>query len=154
MTKSIIASTTEGDIPALQDVLDQTGLFPSEFLPDMLAGIFAGEAAQFCLTCHLKGRAVGFCYVAAEELTDGTWNMRALAVHPDVQGHRCGTAIAKSAEDHLRSKGQRILIVETSGTDAFSGARRFYVRNGYQEEARIRDFWAHGDDKVIFRKAL
>ena len=59
-----------------------------------------------------------------------------------------------AAEQHLRSKGQRNLIVDTSGTDDFALTRRFYAQNGYEEEAPIRDFWAAGDDKVIFRKAL
>ena len=46
------------------------------------------------------------------------------------------------------------MIVDTSGTDDFAMTRKFYSQNGYEEEARIRDFWADGDDKVIFRKAL
>jgi hypothetical protein len=32
--------------------------------------------------------------------------------------------------------------------------RRFYRARGYAEEARIRDFYTFGEDKVIFRKAL
>jgi len=44
--------------------------------------------------------------------------------------------------------------VETSGTADFAATRRFYRQNGYEEEGRIRDFWAAGDDKVIFRKPL
>jgi hypothetical protein len=62
--------------------------------------------------------------------------------------------LVKAAEQHLKDKGQRILIVETSGTDAFALTRKFYAQSGYDEEARIRDFWAPADDKVIFRKAL
>ena len=85
---------------------------------------------------------------------DGTWNMLALAVRPDLQGQRLGAALVRAAEKHLQDKGQRILIVDTSGTDAFALTRNFYVQNGYEEEVRIRDFWADGDDKVIFRKAL
>ncbi|WP_425082122.1 GNAT family N-acetyltransferase [Ruegeria arenilitoris] len=80
--------------------------------------------------------------------------MLALAVRPDLQGKRLGAALVKAAEQYLKDKGQRILIVDTSGTDNFALARKFYAQNGYEEEARIRDFWADGDDKIIFRKAL
>ncbi len=154
MTDTIIKTTSTDDVPALLQVLDKTGLFPSEMLPDMLAPAFAGETEAFWLTCHHNGKAVGLCYTIPEELTDGTWNMLALAVHPGSQGCGLGSALVTAAERHLSQKQQRILIVETSGTDAFALTRRFYAQNGYEEEARIRDFWAAGDDKVIFRKAL
>jgi len=154
MTKATIKPTTKDDIPALQAVLDQIELFPGEMLPDMLAPTFAGETEAFWLTCHFDGTAVGLCYTVPEELADGTWNMLALAVRPDLHGKGLGTALVDAAERHLKSKGQRILVVDTSGTDDFASARKFYIRNGYEEEARIRDFWAAGDDKVVFRKAL
>jgi len=80
--------------------------------------------------------------------------MLALALRPDLQGKGLGATLVKAVEQHLRAQQQRILIVDTSGADAFAQARKFYAQNGYEEEARIRDFWAKGDDKVIFRKAL
>ncbi|SLN20642.1 GNAT family N-acetyltransferase [Pseudooctadecabacter jejudonensis] len=154
MTNPIIRPTSTDDIAGLQAVLDGTELFPSEMLPDMLAPFLSGDTEAFWLTCHKGGEAVGLCYTVPEELAEGTWNMLALAVRPDMQGKRLGAALVKTAEQHLKNKGQRILIVDTSGTDDFALTRQFYAQNGYEEEARIRDFWAHGDDKVIFRKAL
>lgn len=154
MTEPTLRPTTPDDIPALQSVLDQTDLFPADMLPDMLAPALAGKTEAFWLTCQLDGAAVGFCYTVPEELTDGTWNMLALAVRPDLQGRGLGAGLVAAAEQHLRNMGQRIVIVDTSGTDDFALTRAFYARNGYQQEARIRDFWAAGDDKVIFRKAL
>ena len=135
-------------------MLDGTGLFPSEMLPEMLAPSLAGETEAFWLTCHYDGEAVGLCYTVPEELADGTWNMLALAVRPDLQGNGLGAALVAAAEQRLTEMGQRILLVDTSGTDGFALTRSFYAKNGYVEEARIRDFWADGDDKVIFRKAI
>ncbi|MET1415654.1 GNAT family N-acetyltransferase [Roseibium sp. HPY-6] len=154
MTNHSIQQTTTDDIPDLQIVLDQTGLFPSEMLSDMLAPALADENKGIWLSCHFNGTAVGFSYTVPEEMADGTWNMLALAVRPDLQGRRLGTGLVKAVEERLREKRQRILIVDTSGTNQFAATRAFYARNGYAEEARIRDFWAVGDDKVTFRKAL
>ena len=56
--------------------------------------------------------------------------------------------------DDLRKKGQRMLIIETSGLDGFALTRRFYLKHGYEEEARIRDYYQKGEDKVVFRKVL
>ena len=149
-----IDSTTANDIPALQVVLDQTGLFPSEMLPDMIKPTLSGESEAIWLTCHLEGVPVGLCFARPEELTDGTWNMLAIAVLPSLQGKKVGTALVQALESRLKSSGKRILIVDTSSNDEYALTREFYVKNQYTEEARIRDFWASGDDKIIYRKAL
>jgi ribosomal protein S18 acetylase RimI-like enzyme len=57
-------------------------------------------------------------------------------------------------EQMLAKRGERVLLVETSGLEAFEYVRAFYRNNGYEEEARIREFYKAGDDKIIFRKAL
>ena len=143
------------DLPALEAVLDGTGLFPSEMLADMIAGFLAGgEGAGLWLTCEAGGAVIGFCYAAPEEMTDGTWNMLALAILPARQGAGAGAALVAHLEGVLGAQGARVMIVDTSGDEAFARTRAFYRANGYTEEARIRDFWAAGDDKVIFWKAL
>jgi ribosomal protein S18 acetylase RimI-like enzyme len=58
------------------------------------------------------------------------------------------------AEADLEARGGRVLLVETSGLEKFARTRAFYRFIGYDEEARIREFYAAGEDKVVFRKAL
>lgn len=150
-----IAPTTSADMPALKQILDETELFPSEMLPDMVSGFLNNEEREdLCLTCQQNGEAVGFCYSVPEQLTEGTWNMLAMAVLPSKQGSGVGGALVKELESLLRKQGQRILIADTSGVDEFAETREFYRKNGYTEEARIRDYWAAGDDKIIFWKSL
>lgn len=143
------------DIPGIKLILEETQLFPSDMLEDMVSGFFdeTGPEALW-LTCEDEGAAIGFCYSVPEQMTDGTWNMLAVAVLPSRQGQRIGGAIVRALEEMLREKGNRILIVDTSGVEEFAQTREFYRKNGYAEEARIRDFWALGDDKVTFWKAL
>jgi len=151
----MIRQTEAGDVPALQIILDETELFPSELLPDMLDdGAEDGEDAALWLTALDGEQAVGFCYVIPEPMTTGTWNMLAIAVRPAHQGDGTGAALVAQAENALREQGARLLIVDTSGTEAFARTRAFYTRLNYTEESRIRDFWETGDDKVTFRKAL
>ena len=56
----------------------------------------------------------------------------------------------KFVEETLRNQRQRILIIETSGLDGFDLTRRFYDQHGYTIEARIRDYYQEGEDKVVF----
>lgn len=150
-----IRPTQRDDIPDLTLVLDATGLFPSDMLPAMLNGLLSNDDAEaIWLTCERSGKAIGFCYAAPEPLADGTWNMLAIAVHPEEQNRGAGAAIVSALESRLRDDGNRLLIADTSGSGAFSSARRFYASNGYVEEARIRDFWAAGDDKIVYWKTL
>jgi ribosomal protein S18 acetylase RimI-like enzyme len=149
-----IRETRSSDIAALAIVADLTGLFPGDMLPDMVAGYLAGDTANVWLTCEDNDAAVGFCFARAETLADRTWNMLALAVHPATQGQGQGAALVGSLERRLKASGQRIIIVDTSGTDAFASVRAFYQSQGYVLEARIRDFWGKDDDKVTFWKSL
>ncbi|MEM7441641.1 MAG: GNAT family N-acetyltransferase [Pseudomonadota bacterium] len=148
-----IRPTSSTDIPALQTILRDTGLFPPEMLPDMLAAHLAAQGEALWLTCE-DGAVSGFCYAEPEALTDGTWNMLAIAVAPSAQNNGAGRALVSALEDALRQYGARVLIADTSGTEEFAATRAFYRSAGYVEEARIRDFWSKGDDKVVFWKGL
>jgi ribosomal protein S18 acetylase RimI-like enzyme len=150
-----IRPTRHDDLADLKTVLDGTELFPSEMLPEMIGRFLSGDdSSDQWLTCEVDDKAVGFCYAVPEQLTDGAWNMLALAVVPSLQGKGHGGALVAQLEATLRGRGQRLLIAETSGVDAFALTREFYRKNAYTEEARIRDFWAAGDDKIVFWKSL
>ena len=47
-----------------------------------------------------------------------------------------------------------MVLIETLATPEFADTRSFYERNGYEEEARIRDYYAAGETKVVYRKVL
>jgi len=151
----IVRTTVSKDVAGWKRILEETELFPPEMLSDMIGGFLSdAETADLWLTCEVGGDVCGFCYAVPEPMTEGTWNMLAIAVRPSKQGNGAGGALVKHLEDQLRVRGQRLLVVDTSGSDAFDQTRRFYRKNRYVEEARIRDYWAAGDDKVVFSKAL
>jgi len=121
----------------------------------MLSQHFSGEtnSRDFWITDDDDG-PVGVAYVAPERMTKGTWNLYLIAVHPDHQRQGRGMALLCYVEQMLAERGERVLLVETSGMDEFRYVRAFYRKNGYDEEARIREFYKAGDDKIVFRKAL
>ena len=86
--------------------------------------------------------------------TNGTYNLYAIGVHMNHQGKGIGKKMMQYLEQQLKTSGHRILIVETSGTEALARTREFYMKCGYRQEAVISDFWDEGDDKVVFWKKL
>jgi ribosomal protein S18 acetylase RimI-like enzyme len=151
----IIRDTRREDLPALIAMIDATELFPGEMLTDMAAPFLdGGEGDGFWLTAVADDSPVGVAYVEPERMTEGTWNFLLIAVHPARQGQGDGRTLLRHVEARLANDGQRLLLVETSGLPAFERTRSFYVSNGYGEEARIRDFYQAGEDKIVFRKVL
>ena len=126
------------DVPALKALIDAIGLFPSDMLAPYLEQQPAGS--QFWLT-NDEGGPVSVAYCAPERMTEETWNLYLIAVHPQHQGKGRGSALLRRVEAVLAERGERVLLVETSGLPEFSRTRAFYLGNGYAEEARIRDFY-------------
>lgn len=154
----MIRPTTPDDTDALLALADATGLFPPsglELLRQMLAESSDNnsDTEPFWLTDD-DNRPVGVAYCGPERMTDQTWNLQLIAIHPDHQGQGRGAKLLHYVEQILAKRGGRMLLVETSGLPELERTRQFYTKCGYEEAARIRDFYATGDDKVVFRKLL
>jgi ribosomal protein S18 acetylase RimI-like enzyme len=154
----MIRLTTPDDVTDLIVLAEATGLFePSqtEELVQMLDQHFNSETENQDLwfTDDDNG-VVGVAYLAPERMTEGTWNLYLIAIHPEHQRQGRGVALLCHVEQVLANRGERVLLVETSGLESFEYVRSFYRKSGYDEEARIREFYKAGDDKIIFRKAL
>jgi ribosomal protein S18 acetylase RimI-like enzyme len=154
----MIRPITLDDTTALIALAEASGLFQpheTEVLRHMLAEYFGGEtdSQDLWLTDDDDG-LVGVAYVAPERMTEGTWNLYLIAIHPDRQRQGRGSALLSQVEQRLSERNERLLLVETAGTGSFEYVRTFYRNSGYEEEARIRDFYAAGTDKIVFRKVL
>lgn len=99
-------------------------------------------------------RVLGFACFGPTPLTEGTYDLYWLAVHPESRRRGIGCALIAWVEEEIRRRGGRLLLVETSGTAAYEGTRRFYESCGYRYQAVIHDFYAPGDDLLIFGKVL
>ena len=150
----MIRDLTAADLPQIKALIDATDLFPSSMLDQMVQQFLTGnEPTEFWLVLT-NPQPVGVAYVAPEKLTDGTFNLLLIAIHPEQQGKGSGTQLITEVEKRLSELGARILLIETSGLEGFDLTRRFYLKNGYEFEGRIRDYYQDGDDKLIFRKSL
>lgn len=153
-----IRAVNAADAPGLMQMIEATGLFPSDELKEVgeiLAAYCAGSlGSDHFWIVDDDGGPVGAAYFAPERMTEGTWNLYMLTVHPQNQGEGRGAALVRYVEQTLSARGERLLLIETLGIDSFAPQREFYKKCGYEEEARIRDFYSAGGDKIIFRKIL
>ena len=150
-----IRPITNTDIDGLKNVLDSCGLFPSEYLDEMIADYFNNLDTQDIWFTYIDNNspvAIGYC--VPEKLTNGTYNLLAIGVSENSQKKGIANEVMKYIEQELKSRDGRILIVETSSDDAQTGARKLYKKIGYTQEAIIRDFWNDGEDKIVFWKKL
>jgi len=95
---------------------------------------------------------VGYACYGPTPDTDRTFDLYWIAVDPTVQGTGGGTRLMTEVERRLEGLNARMLVVETSSRPEYAPTRAFYERRGYAEAARIREFYAPGDDRVIFTK--
>jgi len=157
--RDMIRKTTPSDHNALIELATASRLFePSQTdeLAQMLTDYHqAGSGTRdVWLTDDDDGYLVSVAYFAPERMTEGTWSLYLIAVHPSWQKQGRGKAMLDHVVDSLALHGERILLVETSGTEDFDYVREFYRNNGFTEEARIREFYAAGVDKIVYRKQL
>ena len=112
-----------------------------------------GNGYQFVVAEAQDGVA-GYACFGATPLTTGVWDLYWLAVATAQQSRGVGGALLAAAEAEAVAAGGRMLVVETASKPSYERARRFYARNGYRAVARVPDFYAERDDKVIYIKRL
>lgn len=125
-------------------------------LRDVLEDYLHQAHEDFGHVCRvwLENVPLGFVYYAPVEMTDRTWELWWIVVDPDSQGRGIGQKLLKAVEADLVSRNQRLLLIETSSLPRYESARQFYLKAGYIEVARVKDFYTSGDDKVIFWKTF
>ncbi|HEX2778497.1 MAG TPA: GNAT family N-acetyltransferase [Gemmatimonadaceae bacterium] len=111
-----------------------------------------GSSYAFLGAFTPEDELVGYaCYGPTPE-TDRTYDLYWIAVDPRAQGTGGGTRLLTEVERRLQGLNARMLVVETSSRSDYAPTRGFYERRGYAEAARVREFYAPGDDRIILTK--
>ena len=105
MSFSQIRAVTDADLPALKQVIDGSGLFPSSMLDGMIASYLKGEAGDETWLTLDDGCPVAIAYYVPERMTQGTWNLLLIAVDSNHQGRGCGAALMRYVEQALAREG-------------------------------------------------
>jgi GNAT superfamily N-acetyltransferase len=155
--QAVIRPSLPSDTPHLVELARETDVFkPLEIdaLGEVLDDYHAVNQAQGhrAVTCELAGQLLGFAYYAPAAMTDRTWYLYWIAVTKRIQARGIGSRLLKWAEHDIGSSGGRLLLIETSSLPHYALTRRFYLKHQYEQAATIADFYADGDNLVVFSK--
>lgn len=147
------------DLPRLRRLVAATGVFyPEErviALELLEERLKRGARSGYSFFFAERGdELVGYCAWGKVPLTRASYDLYWIAVAPSCQGQGIGQALMRLVEGAVAARGGGGLYIETSSRGVYARTRRFYRDAGYTLAARLRDFYAPGDDKVVFRKIL
>jgi D-alanine-D-alanine ligase len=143
----------------IEEITRAVGLFRPDEIPVALEvfdeAVRAGPGAEpySTLGADVDGRLAGWICWGPTPCTLGTYDLYWMAVDPTLQGAGIGTALVLEMERRLTGLA-RLIIVETAGRPDYGATRRFYESRGYRATATIPDFYAPGDDQVVFVKRV
>jgi ribosomal protein S18 acetylase RimI-like enzyme len=156
---SLRTSVTADDCEHVRAITRSTGFFTDpevevavELVEERLA---KGPASGYhFIFAEVDGRPVGYSCFGPIPCTVSSYDLYWIAVDADVRGRRVGTRLLDESEKAVARLGGTRVYVETSSRAQYEPTRRFYERRGYRREALLEDFYAPGDGKVMYVKAL
>lgn len=147
------------DVAALRRLVAATAVFypeelaiAAELLEERLAG--GPQSGYSFFFADSAGELIGYCAWGPIPLTRASYDLYWIAVAPQWQGAGVGRRLMELAEEAVARRGGGGLYIETSSRAAYARTRRFYRQAGYRQVARLRDFYAPADHKIVFCKTL
>ncbi len=150
---------TAADRGRIEEITRAAGLFRDVEIPIALEvfdeAVRAGPRNEpySALGADVDGHLAGWICWGPTPCTLGTYDLYWMAVDPALHGTGIGTALLLEMECRLAGVA-RLIVVETAGRPDYGPTRAFYQARGYRAAATIPDFYAPGDDQVVFVKRV
>ncbi|HEX6250042.1 MAG TPA: GNAT family N-acetyltransferase [Gemmatimonadaceae bacterium] len=148
---------------AVRDILRSTSVFRDEEI-DVALELFdqsvthgghpSDDDYAFVGAFDEADRLAGFACYGRTPDTDRTYDLYWLAVDQRIQRNGTGSLLVSAVEDRLREGRGRMVVAETSSRPDYQATRAFYEKRGFVESGRVPEFYAPGDDRVIYTKRL
>jgi ribosomal protein S18 acetylase RimI-like enzyme len=151
------------DQAAVRKLVAATGFFSPdeedvavELVEETLAKGSDASGYEFVLADDSEnpGQILGYACFGPIPATVSSYDLYWIAVKPGLQRAGLGRKLIRESERRAIARGATRMFVDTSGREQYTPTRAFYERMGYREEGRLRDFYAPGDDKVIYARDL
>ena len=146
------------DVEAVRALVAETGFFNAEEVAiavelveeTLQRGKSSGYEFVFADHPDIENGLLGYTCYGHIAGTESSYDLYWIAVLPSQQGRGTGTRLMRESERLALKAGATQMWLDTSGRDQYISTRAFYERLGYQKAAVLKDFFAPGDDKVIY----
>jgi ribosomal protein S18 acetylase RimI-like enzyme len=101
-----------------------------------------------------QDQAIGYICYGPTPMTQGTFDLYWIAVDPDFQERGVGSKLLSFLEEVAKAEGGRMILADTSTIPHYEKTQKFYLKNGFQEVARVLDYYHPGNDRVTFCRRL
>ncbi len=147
------------DIDAIRKMVTEAGVFSPEEID--VAAELAEDRLSSGVQSHYHffvaehdGTLIGYTCFGRVPLTDERYDLYWIITDPKAQRQGIASELMMETEEEIRRLGGKALYAETSSRAVYLPAHRFYLKHEFSEQARLKNFYADGDDKVIFGKTL
>ncbi|MBO4519929.1 MAG: GNAT family N-acetyltransferase [Alphaproteobacteria bacterium] len=146
------------DVETIRDILSSTGFF--EAAPDEID--VAAELAEQALKegnspenydfvfLEDEGKTVGYACFARVPCTLSSFEIYWIAIHNDCRGKGLGKRLINEVIRMVKNLGATKLVLQTAGRAQYLPTQKFYQACGFKEEARLKNYYAVGDDCLIY----
>jgi len=155
-----IRSLVEKDRARLLLMLIKTRAFTSaeidvamELIDVVLKDQIQKDYQIYCMVDD-QDQAIGYICYGSTPMTQGTFDLYWIAVDPDFQEQGVGSKLLGFLEEWARVMGGRLILADTSTIPHYEKTQKFYLKNGFQEVARVSDYYHPGNDLITFCKRL
>lgn len=147
------------DRETVRALVERTGFFTRDEVAIAVelvdAHLSDGPASGYQFVfAEMDGALAGYACYGPVTCTAASYDLYWIAVEPKFQRHGVGRMLMDVVESQVAARGGERIYIDTSGRDQYAPTRAFYERSGFYAEARLKDFYAPGDDRVIYAKSL
>lgn len=159
MNLTFRTSPEKRDIARVREIVESTKFFyhheveiASELVEERIRD---GESTgYFFVFAEIDGVTVAYSCFGPIIMSKTSFDLYWIATHSDYRGKGIGKKVLEETCKLANQMGCSIIIAETSGLPHYEPTRVFYTNNNFELEARLRDFYAMGDDKLFYTKRI
>ena len=150
---------TSADEEAIRSLVAATGFFTTEEI-DIAAELVRervsrGPSSGYeFIVAEIEERIAGYACFGQVAGSDVAHDLYWIASAPQWRGRGLGPMVLRRVEAAVAALGGRQIYADTSSSAKYADTRRFYLSQGFRQQALLPDFYRRGDGKIIFEKRI